>query len=83
MITVKQALKIFTKRFPELTVLRCVDYADDFYVLEAVEDQDAIDYNSPYYALSKTDGRIMSFAPNLDLDAFFDAVENRTVYSTY
>lgn len=79
----KQVIVIFTKRFPKLTVLKCIDYADDYYVLEAVENPDAVDYNLPYYAVNKESGMITSFAPTLDLDAFFDAVENRTVYSTY
>ena len=79
----KKAISTFTKQFPKLTVLRCIDYTDNHYVVEAVGDQDAVDYNLPYYAIDKTNGKITSFIPTLDLDAFFDAVENRTVYCTY
>lgn len=78
-----QAIAAFIKRFSNLTVLKCIDYDDSYYVLEAVEDPDITDYNLPYYAVDKNNGKVTSFIPTLDLDAFFDALENRTVYSTY
>jgi hypothetical protein len=83
MMTHKQAISTFKKRFPKLTVLRCIDYADDFYVMEAMENPDVADYNLPYYAISKVSGKITSFVPTLDLDAFFEAVDKRTVYCAY
>ena len=76
----EKAIAVFKKRFPKHTVTRCIDYAKDYYVLEAVEDVNSTDYNLPYYAVSKTDDTITSFIPTYDLDAFFDAVRNRTVY---
>lgn len=78
-----QAMTIFKNHFPKLTILKCVDYSNTHYVLEAVENPEITSYNSPYYAVDKNNGNVTSFIPTLDLDAFFDAVENRTVYSTY
>lgn len=79
----EKAINIFEKEFPKLTILKCVDYDEEHYVIEAVEDVDATDYNSPYYGVDKKTGKVTSFIPSMDLDAFFEAVENRTVFSTY
>lgn len=83
MISFIQAKNIFKKRFSNLVILRCVDYSDTHYIFEAVENPHVIDHNSPYYTLDKKTGEVSVFIPTLDLDAFFDAVENRTIYSTY
>lgn len=77
----KEAIKIFKTEFPDLTVTKCIDYDDEHFVIEAVKDLKQSDYNSPYYAVGKADKQITGFIPSFDLDAFFDAIENRTVYS--
>lgn len=76
----EEAIKIFSTKFPELTVTKCFDYDDQHFVVEAVKDTSKPDYNSPYYAIGKKDKRITGFIPSLDLDSFFDAIEKRTVY---
>lgn len=77
----RNAIDAFAKKFPALTVTRCIDYDKRHFVIEAVEDTTAANYNSPYYGIDKKTGKITGFVPALDLDAFFDAVEKRTVYS--
>lgn len=77
----QQAMNTFKKHFPKLTITKCVDYDKRHYVIEAVENINVTDYNSPYYAVHKISGKITSFSPSFDLDAFFDAIDNRTVYS--
>ena len=79
----KKAIFEFAKRFPNLTVLRCINYSNEHYIIEAVEDPKVTDYNSPFYAVNKNSGEVTSFIPALDLDAFFDAVDNRTEYFAY
>lgn len=79
----EQAIKTFSAKFPKLTVVRCVDYDNEHYVIEAVKDVNGVDYNDPFYAVDKRNGTVTSFIPGLDLDTFFEAVENRTVYLTY
>jgi hypothetical protein len=76
-------MNIFNAKFPNLTITRCVDYDQFHFVIEAVENVNVANYNDPYYSVDKRSGKITSFIPTLDLDAFFEAVENRTVYSTY
>ena len=79
----KQAIETFSAKFPKLIVVRCIDYDNEHFVIEAVKDVNGDDYNNPFYAVDKRDGKVTSFIPGLDLDAFFDAVENRTVYVAY
>ena len=79
----KKAIFEFAKRFPNLTVLRCINYSNEHYIIEAVENPEVTDYNSPFYAVNKNSGEVTSFIPALNLDAFFDAVDNRTEYSAY
>lgn len=83
MMNFKQAMNEFIKHSPDLTILRCIDYDSEHYVIEAVKDPNVTDYNSPYYGVDKNTGAISSFIPTFDLPAFFDAVRNRTVYCTY
>ena len=83
MMSVTKAIKSFLAKFPKLTVVRCVDYDNEHYVIEAVKDVNAVDYNDPFYAVDKRNGEVTLFVPGLDLDAFFEAVENRTLYLTY
>lgn len=75
-----EAISGFHKMFPTLTVTRCIDYDSRHFVIEAVEDLTDANYNSPYYGVDKKNGKVTSFIPSFDLDAFFDAVEKRTVY---
>lgn len=81
MISYKDAIAFFNKRLPTLVVTRCIDYDETHFVIEAVESLDTANYNSPYYGVDKRTGKVTSFIPSLDLDAFFEAVEDRTVYS--
>lgn len=82
-MTYQEAITVFNVQFPKLTVLKCIDYDKRHFVLEAVESSDDVDHNDPYFAVDKRTGKVTGFIPAFDLDAFFDAIENRTVYSTY
>ena len=76
----KEAITIFNEKFVDLIVTRCIDYDEQHFVVEAVKNLSKPNYNSPYYAIDKKDKSITGFVPGLDLDAFFDAIDNRTVY---
>ena len=80
-MTFNDAIVNFTSKFPELTVTLVIDYDKDHFVIEALKNIGVADYNSPYYGVDKRNGNVTSFIPQLDLDAFFEAVDNRTVYS--
>ena len=72
MITLEQAKELLIKKYPKLQITKAVDYDDEHYVIEAVEDLEKTDYNSPYYGVDKNTGEVTSFSPGADLDYFFD-----------
>lgn len=77
MITAKEAKIALNKKYPSLTVLSGIDYDTNYYVFEAVEDTTKTDYNLPFYAVDKKNGKVYSFSPMDDLDKFDEAYEKR------
>ena len=73
----------FESKFSNLTITRIIDYNDLYYVIEAVEDINEVDYNDPYYMVEKETKEILPYTPAFDIDYFFEALENRTVYSLF
>lgn len=83
MIDVHEAAKLAEKGKANSTATAVIDYNDDFYVVEVIDNNSLsgeTDYNCPYVAVSKSTGNVAGFTPMEDLDAFFEAVENRTTY---
>ena len=80
MITSQEAMKTFESKNPKLTITMCIDYDKNHYVIEAVENLDSSEPNGSFYGVDKRNGEITGFVPALDLDEFFDAMDNRTVY---
>lgn len=62
--------------FPGVKVKEIFDYSGEWYMVMAT-DKDDIDYNSPYYLVGKTNGRVCTFNPLDDLDKFDDALKNK------
>lgn len=81
MMTSQEAMAILHKQLPNLVITRCIDYNERHFVIEAVENLDRPNYNNPFYGVDKNTGKITGFKPNFNLDAFFEAVAKRTVYS--
>lgn len=79
MITAKQAFDALVSYNPKLTITSCVDYDKEHYVFSATENPDVADYNAPYFGVNKNTGEVTSFTPGEDFDAFFDAVDNRSI----
>lgn len=70
----------FKKIYPKLTITLIVNYSVGYFIIEAVEDPS---HNTSYdslYAVNKKNGRITSFTPAENPDAWVDAVEKRTLY---
>ena len=80
MISSNESIKLFKSKNPNLTVTRCMDYDKNHYVVEAVENIDSSEPNGSFYGIDKRNGKITGFIPALDLDEFFDAIDNRTIY---
>lgn len=80
-MNVNKVMSVFRAKFPKLTITRVIDYDREHFVVEALEDLSKLNYNNPYYGVDKKSSKITGFIPSFDMDAFIDAVENRTVYS--
>lgn len=79
MISPKEAIARFSKKYEGLTITNAVDYNDDWYVLTAVESPNETSYSNPYYAVSKKDGTIASFYPAAEIAQYFKAVRERSI----
>lgn len=79
MISPKEAIARFSKKYEGLTITNAVDYNDDWYILTAVESPNETSYSNPYYAVSKKDGTIASFYPAAEIAQYFKAVRERSI----
>lgn len=62
------------KTFPGVKVKEMYDYSNEWYMVMATDKEDE-DYNCPYYLVGKTNGRVCSFDPLIDLDKFSSALK--------
>lgn len=72
------AAKMVRSTFPGIRVKEMYDYDDGWYLVMAT-DKDKTDYNSPYYLVGKTNGRVCSFTPMFDLDKFSRVITNNRI----
>lgn len=72
----------FKNHYKNLIVTSVIDYDDKYIIIEALENTNKKDYNDPYYAVEKKSGDVTHFSPAFDIDKFFDAVENRMIFSS-
>lgn len=77
----KKLVDAFKKNNRSLQVTTVIDYDDKYLLIEAVEDTTQRDYNDPLYAVEKKTGKVSHFSPAFDFEKFFDALENRIIYS--
>ena len=77
----QKLIDTFKSSHVNLTVTTIIDYDNKYLVVEAVEDINKKDYNDPLYAIEKKTGIVTHFSPAFDFDKFFEATENRLLYS--
>lgn len=77
MIDLREALSKLSAFDNELEVNSAYDYDDDWFLFEALKKGVEVDYDAPFYAVNKADGRVTAFTPAEDFDAFFDCIDNR------
>lgn len=68
-MTIEEAQKQLEKRYPNLTVVRGVDYDKEHYVFSAPTSDEELD---PFYGVDKRTGEITHFSPEDDLEHFLD-----------
>ncbi len=74
-LTPDDAAKKVRATFPGIKVKNIYDYSGEWYMVMATDKED-VDYNSPYYLVGKTNGRVCTFSPLVNLDAFKKALKN-------
>lgn len=80
-MNVDTAMHVFGKAYPKLIITRVIDYDKRHFVIEAVENMKSPDYGGSFYGVDKKTKEVTGFFPSLDIEAFFDAMENRTKHS--
>lgn len=71
----------FKTNHRDLKVTAVIDYDEKYLVIEALAHGGEKDYNDPLYAIDKNSGRESNFSPAFDFDKFFEAAENRMIFS--
>lgn len=71
----------FKASHKNLIITTIIDYDNKYLVVEAVEDINVKDYNDPLFAIEKRTGKVSHFSPAFDFEKFFDATENRLLFS--
>ena len=69
------AAKKVESTFPGVKTKEMYDYDKEWYMAMATDKEDT-DYNSPYYLVGKTNGRVCSFSPLVDLSKFNAALSH-------
>ena len=77
MISVQEAKDIIQARFPEGNIRSAFEYKNRFYVFNV--DLHTSDYENPFYAVSKSDGKLTGVSPFSDFEAFFDDADNHQI----
>lgn len=81
MLTYKQAAAVLLKKYPQKKITMAIDYDSKWFIFMAVDDENSIDLDSPFYAVNKRTGDIRTYSPVDDLDNYTNAVQNRMIYS--
>ena len=76
MLTPSEAAKKVEDTFKGIKTKELYDYSSEWYMAMAT-DKTETDYGSPYYLVGKTNGRVCSFSPTVDLAKFTKALKNR------
>lgn len=75
----RKALDSFKRANPKLTVTMLIDYDRDHYVVEAVKDLNVMEFD-PFYGIDKRTHAITGFTPAADIEEFYKALRERTLY---
>lgn len=79
MVKSKEAMSLFRKKFPELTITRAAVYDDTYYIVEALKNPNEVDYSDPYYVIDKNTGKISGFLPTDNLARFHAAFRDNSI----
>lgn len=77
-MTHTEALGVFKKKYPKLTITDMFDYSDEYYIITAVSGK-GNDFDDPFYAVNKNTSEILRYHPMSDFSNFVDARANRRI----
>lgn len=78
----QNAINLFKKNNPGLTVTTVLDYDNRYFVVEAMKDPNKKAMDGTLYSVEKTTGATAAYSPVMDLKKFRDASINRMIFST-
>ncbi len=73
------AVKKFREAYPDLSIVKAAVYDKAYYLFEAVEDTNKVDYNSPFYLMEGKTGDILPFTPTMDILGFHEAFREHQI----
>lgn len=82
MIEANRISVVFAKTHPNLKIIKAAVYDDRNYIIEAVEDEEGVDFNSPFYLMDKNSGLTEPFSPLNDLSKFHTAFRDNLLTNT-
>lgn len=81
---VKKVCDIFTKKYPKKEIKRCIDFNEEFYIVEAYDTFVKQQFGLNYYSINKFNNMVGGFVPTLaNQKEFFKAVKERTLFCRY
>lgn len=72
-MTIKEALNIFSKKYPDKKIVASGNYDNDWFLIEAIDPSGGDDQIDPYYGVSKKDGSVSNYCPD-DLEKMIDCL---------
>ena len=77
---VKEVVEIFNKQYPELTVIRVVQYDDHRYLVLSSNGSKTINFNGSWYGVDTSKNEVSAYSPVVELEKFFNLVQKNTLY---
>jgi len=78
MISREQAKLLVGKKYPDLEVVKVMDYDDLHFVVETSDGHTDSMSMDPYYGVDRKTGEVTSFSPSADIEKFFEMLERNS-----
>lgn len=78
MLTKNDAIQRVKQRYPKRKATQIIDYDDHWWLIAAPEGN-AVDFDSPYFAVNKKTGIVRTYSPMDDLEKFTEAIQERAI----
>ena len=80
MISSVEASKYFAKKYPNLHIIKIIDYDNNRFVVCAVENtEDNVNEMDPFYSIDKATKNIIRFSPMENIEKFSRLMFNKDI----